>query len=144
MSIFIAHHVSRLIWPAVQSLFQKQSQGTNKNPISPYGEILLANQIVLLIPLENLHQSNFCPRETVGKFLMCWVYVLGVPRWPRMVCFGVWMCFSFVRSGLSCVFVRFLCLLGVDIFFWIIIPFFELLRDDLVLLFSLVFLLLWF
>ena len=86
---------------------------------------------------KNLHQSYSSPGKPLKKFLPTGQDVLGVPRWPQMVCLvymGVfpvsrfvyfWCCRSEIVSA------------GFCIFFCVVISFFTSLRYEIVLSLSL-------
>jgi hypothetical protein len=72
------------------------------------------------------------PRETVGKFLPTDKDVLGVPRWPQMVCFVFMGVFPVSRFVLFWCFRSGIVLAGICIFFCVLIPFFTSLREQIV------------
>ena len=93
---------------------------------------------------EKFAPMRFLSRETVGNFFDLLAPCLGSTKMAWHGLFGVYGGISVSRLGFAGSFVRGIFMLELCIFFCVVITFFPPLRGELVLLFSLLFLLMWF
>ena len=123
-----------LTWPFLAVTALKRPIKESRISFSPYGEKFSTNERASFSRLWGW--EDFCTNHisAVLKLLPTGQRCLGVPRWPRLDCFVVWVDFRDACLCFAGVLVRVTCWLGRGLFPCVVSVFFYLLWGKIVLL----------